>query len=76
MANKIPRAKVRQFLLLFLQEVLIPEMKWRKICPASRSLSLPDSIPCIPPASMDSPDSFFSSRKPPGSGKFRGLVPW
>ncbi|EPQ18050.1 GRAM domain-containing protein 2, partial [Myotis brandtii] len=50
-------------------EVLTPEMKWRKICPASRSLSLPDSIPCIPPASMDSPDSFFSSRKPPGSGK-------
>ncbi|XP_059514231.1 GRAM domain-containing protein 2A isoform X4 [Myotis daubentonii] len=48
-------------------EVLTPEMKWRKICPASRSLSLPDSIPCIPPASMDSPDSFFSSRKPPGS---------
>ncbi|ELK38362.1 Pyruvate kinase isozyme M1 [Myotis davidii] len=48
-------------------EVLTPEMKWRKICPASMSLSLPDSIPCIPPASMDSPDSFFSSRKPPGS---------
>ncbi|XP_015415149.1 PREDICTED: GRAM domain-containing protein 2 isoform X2 [Myotis davidii] len=52
-------------------EVLTPEMKWRKICPASMSLSLPDSIPCIPPASMDSPDSFFSSRKPPGSGKAR-----
>uniref|UniRef100_A0A8C8WKV5 GRAM domain containing 2A n=1 Tax=Panthera leo TaxID=9689 RepID=A0A8C8WKV5_PANLE len=50
-------------------EVLIPEMKWRKVCPASRSLSLPDNIPCIPQASMDSTDSFFPSRKPPGSGK-------
>ncbi|KAM7159564.1 GRAM domain-containing protein 2A isoform 2-T2 [Molossus nigricans] len=48
-------------------EVLIPEMKWRKVCPASRSLSLPGSIPCIPQASMDSPDSFFPSRKPAGS---------
>ncbi|XP_042797442.1 GRAM domain-containing protein 2A isoform X5 [Panthera leo] len=48
-------------------EVLIPEMKWRKVCPASRSLSLPDNIPCIPQASMDSTDSFFPSRKPPGS---------
>ncbi|GAB5572314.1 GRAM domain-containing protein 2A isoform X3 [Prionailurus iriomotensis] len=48
-------------------EVLIPEMKWRKVCPASRSLSLPDNIPCIPRASMDSTDSFFPSRKPPGS---------
>uniref|UniRef100_A0A8I3PEI8 GRAM domain containing 2A n=1 Tax=Canis lupus familiaris TaxID=9615 RepID=A0A8I3PEI8_CANLF len=48
-------------------EVLIPEMKWRKVCPASRSLSLPDNIPCIPRASMDSVDSFFPSRKPPGS---------
>uniref|UniRef100_A0A8C7A723 GRAM domain containing 2A n=1 Tax=Neovison vison TaxID=452646 RepID=A0A8C7A723_NEOVI len=47
-------------------EVLIPEMKWRKVCPASRSLSLPDDIPCIPRASMDSTDSFFP-RKPPGS---------
>ncbi|XP_012914818.1 GRAM domain-containing protein 2A isoform X11 [Mustela putorius furo] len=48
------------------EEVLIPEMKWRKVCPASRSLSLPDNIPCIPRASMDSTDSFFP-RKPPGS---------
>uniref|UniRef100_A0A8D2CSY0 GRAM domain containing 2A n=1 Tax=Sciurus vulgaris TaxID=55149 RepID=A0A8D2CSY0_SCIVU len=48
-------------------EVLIPEMKWRKVCPASRSLSLPDNIPCIPQASMDCTDSFFPSRKPPGS---------
>ncbi|XP_045048863.2 GRAM domain-containing protein 2A isoform X2 [Desmodus rotundus] len=48
-------------------EVLIPEMKWRKVCPASRSLSLPDSIPCIPRASMGSPDSSFPSRKPPRS---------
>ncbi|XP_045863103.1 GRAM domain-containing protein 2A isoform X3 [Meles meles] len=49
------------------KEVLIPEMKWRKVCPASRSLSLPDNIPCVPRASMDSTDSFFPSRKPPGS---------
>ncbi|XP_055292717.1 GRAM domain-containing protein 2A isoform X2 [Moschus berezovskii] len=48
-------------------EALIPEMKWRKVCPASRSLSLPDSIPCIPRASMESTDSFFPSRKPLGS---------
>ncbi|XP_040131448.2 GRAM domain-containing protein 2A isoform X5 [Ictidomys tridecemlineatus] len=48
-------------------EVLIPEMKWRKVCPASRSLSLPDNIPCIPQANMDCTDSFFPSRKPPGS---------
>uniref|UniRef100_A0A8C9KQR9 GRAM domain containing 2A n=1 Tax=Panthera tigris altaica TaxID=74533 RepID=A0A8C9KQR9_PANTA len=53
-------------------EFLIPEMKWRKVCPASRSLSLPDNIPCIPQASMDSTDSFFPSRKPPGSGELRG----
>nr|XP_025740022.1 GRAM domain-containing protein 2A [Callorhinus ursinus] len=55
-------------------EVLIPEMKWRKVCPASRSLSLPDNIPCIPRASMDSTDSFFPSRKPPGSGELRVLL--
>ncbi|XP_074184329.1 GRAM domain-containing protein 2A isoform X4 [Rhinolophus sinicus] len=48
-------------------EVLIPEMKWRKVCPASRSLSLQANIPCIPRASMDSIDGFFPSRKPPGS---------
>ncbi|XP_032324861.1 GRAM domain-containing protein 2A isoform X5 [Camelus ferus] len=48
-------------------EVLIPEMKWRKVCPASRSLSLPDNIPCIPHASMGSTDGFFPSRKPLGS---------
>ncbi|XP_071070373.1 GRAM domain-containing protein 2A isoform X3 [Dasypus novemcinctus] len=48
-------------------EVLIPEMKWRKVCPASRSLSLPNNIPCMPLASMDSTDSFFPSQKPPGS---------
>ncbi|XP_037689444.1 GRAM domain-containing protein 2A isoform X2 [Choloepus didactylus] len=54
-------------------EVLIPEMKWRKVCPASRSLSLPNNIPCIPRASVDSTDSFFPIRKPPGSGEFRGL---
>lgn len=49
-------------------------MKWRKVCPSSRSLSLPDNIPCIPPASVDSTDSFFPSRKPSRSGKFGGLV--
>ncbi|KAM9714986.1 GRAM domain-containing protein 2A [Dama dama] len=48
-------------------EALIPEMKWRKVCPASRSLSLPDSIRCISRASMESTDSFFPSKKPPGS---------
>lgn len=63
-----------QLLLFSLQEALIPEMKWRKVCPASRSLSHPDSIPCVPRASMDSPDSLFLSRKPPRSGEFRGLV--
>ncbi|XP_070233482.1 GRAM domain-containing protein 2A isoform X2 [Bos mutus] len=48
-------------------EALIPEMKWRKVCPASRSVSLPDSIPCISRASMESTDSFFPSREPLGS---------
>nr|XP_054388818.1 GRAM domain-containing protein 2A isoform X2 [Pongo abelii] len=57
-----------------LQEVLIPEMKWRKVCPSSRSLSLPDNIPCIPPSSVDSTDSFFPSRKPPMSEKSRAQV--
>nr|XP_023510109.1 GRAM domain-containing protein 2A isoform X7 [Equus caballus] len=54
-------------------EVLIPEMKWRKVCPASGSLSLPANIPCVPRASMDSSDSFFPSRKPPGSGQAKQL---
>ncbi|XP_053451269.1 GRAM domain-containing protein 2A [Nycticebus coucang] len=48
-------------------EVFIPEMKWRKMCPASKSLSLPDSIPCIPQASMDTTDRLFPSREPPRS---------
>lgn len=48
-------------------EVLIPEMKWRKVCPAARSLSLPDSISCIPRAAMDSKESFFPSRKSPST---------
>uniref|UniRef100_A0A8C2XQZ5 GRAM domain-containing protein n=1 Tax=Capra hircus TaxID=9925 RepID=A0A8C2XQZ5_CAPHI len=48
-------------------EALIPEMKWRKVCPASRSMSLPDSIPCISRASVESTDSFFPSREPLGS---------
>ncbi|XP_010625571.1 GRAM domain-containing protein 2A isoform X1 [Fukomys damarensis] len=47
-------------------EVLIPEMKWRKICPASRSLLLPDNIPCVPQESLDSTDGLFPSGKPPG----------
>ncbi|XP_033045418.1 GRAM domain-containing protein 2A isoform X1 [Trachypithecus francoisi] len=55
-------------------EVLIPEMKWRKVCPSSRSLSLPDNIPCIPPASVASTDSFFPSRKPSRSEKSRTQV--
>ncbi|KAM5242962.1 GRAM domain-containing protein 2A isoform 2-T2 [Hipposideros larvatus] len=46
-------------------EVLIPEMKWRKVCPASRSLSLQANIPCIPRTSMDSMEGFFPSRKLP-----------
>ncbi|XP_006866590.1 PREDICTED: GRAM domain-containing protein 2 [Chrysochloris asiatica] len=52
-------------------EVLIPEMKWRKVCHASRSLSLPDNIPCISRASVGSRDNFFPSRKPPGFGEFK-----
>uniref|UniRef100_A0A8C6W8B5 GRAM domain containing 2A n=1 Tax=Nannospalax galili TaxID=1026970 RepID=A0A8C6W8B5_NANGA len=50
-----------------LREVLIPEMKWRKVCPASTSLSLPDNISCIPRVPTDSTDNCFPSRKPPGS---------
>lgn len=73
-ASEIPRAMVRQLLLPSQQEVLIPEMKWRKVCPASRSLSLPDNILRVPRVSMDSTDSFFPSGKPPGCGEFRGLV--
>lgn len=72
--SEISRAEVRQYLLPSLQEALIPEMKWRKVCPASRSLSLPDSIPCISRASMESTDSFFPSKKPLGSGEFSVLV--
>lgn len=48
-------------------EVLIPEMKWRKVCPASRTPFLQDNIPSIPRVSVDSMDSFLPSRKPPGS---------
>ncbi|XP_023365781.1 GRAM domain-containing protein 2A [Otolemur garnettii] len=48
-------------------EVFIPEMKWRKVCPASKSLSLPDNIRHIPQASMDSTDRIFPSREPPSS---------
>lgn len=73
-ATEISKAKVRQCLLPSLQEALIPEMKWRKVCPTSRSVSLPDSIPCISRASMESTDSFFPSREPLGSGEFSVLV--
>ncbi|XP_035115002.1 GRAM domain-containing protein 2A isoform X5 [Callithrix jacchus] len=55
-------------------EVLIPEMKWRKVCPSSRSLSLPDNMPRTPAASVDSTDSFFPSRTPPGPEKSRAQV--
>ncbi|XP_040824416.1 GRAM domain-containing protein 2A [Ochotona curzoniae] len=48
-------------------DVLIPEMKWRNVCPASRSLVLTDNIPCIPRASRDTTDSVFASGKAPGS---------
>ncbi|ERE74892.1 GRAM domain-containing protein 2 [Cricetulus griseus] len=48
-------------------EVLIPEMKWRKVCPASTSLSLPDNISCVSRIPTDSTDSCFPSRKPSGS---------
>ncbi|KAL6051369.1 hypothetical protein STEG23_036356, partial [Scotinomys teguina] len=48
-------------------EALVPEMKWRKVCPASTSLSLPDNIPCVSRIPTDSTDGCFSSRKPPGS---------
>lgn len=48
-------------------EVLIPEMKWRKACSASPSLSLPDNISCVSRIPTDSTDSCFSSMKPPGS---------
>lgn len=40
-------------------EVLVPEMKWRRVCPASRSLSLPDHVPGAPRPAPDSADSFF-----------------
>ncbi|XP_052045402.1 GRAM domain-containing protein 2A [Apodemus sylvaticus] len=48
-------------------EVLVPEMKWRKTCSASPSLSLPDNISCISRIPADSTDSCFPSMKPPGS---------
>ncbi|XP_032100590.1 GRAM domain-containing protein 2A isoform X7 [Sapajus apella] len=55
-------------------EVLIPEMKWRKVCPSSKSLSLPDNMPRTPPASVDSTDGFFPSRTSPGPEKSRAQV--
>ncbi|XP_076781591.1 GRAM domain-containing protein 2A isoform X2 [Arvicanthis niloticus] len=50
-----------------LREVLIPEMKWRKGCSSSPSLSLPDNISCVSRIPTDSTDSCFPSMKPPGS---------
>ncbi|XP_063102789.1 GRAM domain-containing protein 2A isoform X14 [Cavia porcellus] len=47
-------------------EVLIPKMKWRKICPAPRSLLISDSIPCVPQESLDSTDGLLPSGKPAG----------
>ncbi|XP_058521279.1 GRAM domain-containing protein 2A isoform X2 [Ochotona princeps] len=47
-------------------DVLIPEMKWRNVCPASRSLVLADNISCVPRASRDTTDSLFASGKAPG----------
>ncbi|EHB17254.1 GRAM domain-containing protein 2 [Heterocephalus glaber] len=55
-------------------EVLIPEMKWRKIYPPSGSLLLPDNIPCVPQGSMDSTDSLFPSGKPPEPGCLRAVA--
>ncbi|GAB1294308.1 GRAM domain-containing protein 2A [Apodemus speciosus] len=48
-------------------EVLVPEMKWRKACSASPSVSLPDNISCISRTPTDRTDSCFPSMKPPGS---------
>ncbi|XP_051012563.1 GRAM domain-containing protein 2A isoform X2 [Acomys russatus] len=48
-------------------EVLIPEMKWRKVCPASPSPSLPDTVSCVSRIPTDSTDSCFAPRKPPAS---------
>lgn len=60
----------RKYLLLSpLQEVLIPKMKWRKICPAPRSLLISDSIPCVPQESLDSTDGLLPSGKPAGPGE-------
>ncbi|XP_021082543.1 GRAM domain-containing protein 2A isoform X7 [Mesocricetus auratus] len=50
-----------------LREILTPEMKWRNVCSASTSLSLPDNISCVSRIPTDSTDSCFPSRKPPGS---------
>uniref|UniRef100_A0A8C2VTF0 GRAM domain containing 2A n=1 Tax=Chinchilla lanigera TaxID=34839 RepID=A0A8C2VTF0_CHILA len=64
--TELPGATMIQLLPSLLQEVLIPEMKWRKICPATRSLLLSDNIPCIPQESLDSTDGLFPSGKPRG----------
>lgn len=58
---------------LFLQEVIVPEGKWRKVSPASLSLSLPDTdYQCIHRASVSSlstKESSFTSEEPLVSGE-------
>nr|XP_021494506.1 GRAM domain-containing protein 2 isoform X1 [Meriones unguiculatus] len=48
-------------------DVLTPEIKWRKVRPASPSLSLPDGISCISRTPTDSTESCFPSRKLPAT---------
>lgn len=58
---------------LFLQEVIVPEGKWRKVSPASLSLSLPDpDYQCIHRTSVSSlsaKESSFTSEEPLVSGE-------
>lgn len=64
---------------LFPQEVIVPEGKWRKVSPASLSLSLPDAdYQCIHRASVSSlsaKESSFTSEEPLVSGEGSGFVP-
>lgn len=58
---------------LFPQEVIVPEGKWRKVSPASLSLSLPDAdYQCIHRTSVSSlsaKESSFTSEEPLVSGE-------
>ena len=58
---------------LFLQEVIVPEGKWRKVSPASLSLSLPDTdYQCIhrtSVSSLNAKESSFTSEEPLVSGE-------